>query len=631
MAIAARTLTAIKRSPRQWAAKATIRVLESTVKEIAQAYFNSSKPIVSDAVYDELVDSLKKRSPQSKALTVGAPAPKGGPRKVRLPAYLGSLNKAKDAKALAKFTGAYDGPYHVTDKLDGISFLYGNINGKHRLFTRGDGRVGQDISQFIEQIASLPKLRKGTMVRGELIMKQSKFNSSWSDGAANPRNLVAGMMNRKSAHGGLKDIDAIAYELIEPSGRKPSAQIARLKVLGFRVPKSKTYKTLDAEVLAKYLGSRKKFSFYELDGLVIRPDKPYRPNKSGNPDNAIAFKVNVIEDSKLATVKSVVWRATRYGKLKPVLNIKPTKMKGVTVERATAHNAKYIKDNKLGPGAVIRIIRSGDTIPYIQEVIEPASRAQLPPKPSTWEWDGVDIVTVSDTDSQEILLRAAENFFVVMGVEGFRYRTIKKVLNAIGDSDDLILDILDAAADEELAGYLGGVTGDRIQDAVYGLLTAKHKLDTLMKASGKFQGLGTELLAKAVTVDGLMRGLRQASIRQRLTSLQGFGDRNAEIFASAFPGFKTWLKKSGLSWVLPTRRIRRRGTLTGEVVLFTGFRDKNMVKEIEAKGGSVANNWSRRVSILVMKEGTSSEKVDKAKAAGVPVVTSDVFSRKYLR
>jgi NAD-dependent DNA ligase len=166
---------------------------------------------------------------------------------------MASMDKIKpDTNALASWTSTYRGPYVLSCKLDGVSGLYMCDNAKTcKLYTRGNGIVGQDISHLIS-VLRLPKLEKGTAVRGEFIIPKDVFKTKYSAEFANARNLVSGIINRKTVDQKAKDLHFVTYEVIEPK-MKPSDQMKMLEKLGHTVVMHRTVDSLTNEYLSELI------------------------------------------------------------------------------------------------------------------------------------------------------------------------------------------------------------------------------------------------------------------------------------------------------------------------------------------------------------------------------------------
>ena len=184
---------------------------------------------MTDNEYDIVKEYLERKHPKSKVISdVGAAINKKG--KVKLPYEMWSMDKIKpDTKALAKWMAKYNKPkqYVVSAKLDGVSGLYVIKNGEKHLYTRGNGRVGQDISHLIpylqlpnikdiEDVKNIGEKTGELVIRGEFLISKANFKEGFK-GSSNPRNTVSGIVNRLTVEPEkLKYVDFVAYECIYP-------------------------------------------------------------------------------------------------------------------------------------------------------------------------------------------------------------------------------------------------------------------------------------------------------------------------------------------------------------------------------------------------------------------------------
>ena len=294
---------------------------------------------------------------------------------------MGSMDKIKpDTNALTTWASKYHGPYVLSCKLDGVSGLYTTEGTVPKLYTRGDGKVGQDVSHLIPYLR-LPKT-KGLVIRGEFIIPKLLFEKKYSTKFANPRNMVSGIINQKSVNEIIKDVYFVAYELIKPV-KKPSEQMAFLGTLDVERVLFKDETVLTNELLSQTLVEWRQKYVFEIDGVIVTNDAIYE-RKPGNPDYAFAFKMVLSDQVAEAKVVDVIWTPSKDGYLKPRVQIEPINLGGVRIEYATGFNGSFIYDNKVGFGATIELIRSGDVIPHIRKVVVPALEAQMPLVPFKW-------------------------------------------------------------------------------------------------------------------------------------------------------------------------------------------------------------------------------------------------------
>ncbi|AEJ34542.1 NAD-dependent DNA ligase [Acanthamoeba polyphaga mimivirus] len=254
----------IKKSKSLWAILPSLNAtdIEEALSVSSEYYHNTGTSLISDQEYDILMDRLKELNPSSKIFAqVGAPV-KG--KKVKLPFWMGSMNKIKaDEKAVNKWLNEYSGPYVISDKLDGISCLLTIKNNKTKLYTRGDGTYGQDITHLLGliniDIGLLEEIDQDIAIRGELIMSKKNFEK-YQEIMANARNMVGGIVNSKPESVNkdhAADVDLIFYEVIKPND-KLSRQLKILKEWGLKVVYYNIYKTFDVNILESVLSERKK-------------------------------------------------------------------------------------------------------------------------------------------------------------------------------------------------------------------------------------------------------------------------------------------------------------------------------------------------------------------------------------
>ena len=166
---------------------------------------------------------------------------------------------------------------------------------------------------------------------------------------------------------------------------------------------------------------------YETDGVIVMDDKIYK-RSANNPDHGFAFKMVLSDQTAEAKVLDVIWTPSKDGYLKPRIQIEPIQLGGVKIEYATAFNAAFVEDNKLGIGSVILLVRSGDVIPHIMKVIKSSSTAKMPDVPYNWNNTHVDIMLENAEDDDTVKLKNITGFFRGIGVEGLSSGNIQNAL-----------------------------------------------------------------------------------------------------------------------------------------------------------------------------------------------------------
>ena len=175
--------------------------------------------------------------------------------------------------------------------------------------------------------------------------------------------------------------------------------MALLSTLDVDVVLWKLETKLTNELLSQTLVDWRKNYVYEIDGVIVTNDAIYE-RKAGNPDHAFAFKMVLSDQIAEAKVVDVIWTPSKDGYLKPRVQIEPIHLGGVRIEYATGFNGAFINDNKVGVGAIIELIRSGDVIPHIRKVNVPAEQAKMPSVPYKWNDTHIDVL-LEDAESDE--------------------------------------------------------------------------------------------------------------------------------------------------------------------------------------------------------------------------------------
>ena len=583
-----------------------------------------------DWQYDILKEVLSEVDPNYKP-PVGAKI-REGENRAELPFWMGSMDKFKpeNVKEIDNWIKKHKAKdYVIEDKLDGVSCLIEYKSGSIKMYTRGDGVVGANISALLPYFNTIPK-HSGTkeldiFVRGELIMKKKVFEKDYSKEYANPRNLVAGRIGAKTIRKGIEDIDFVAYELVgDGTMINHVKQMDYLKKLGFLTVRRNIVKKLSVEILSKNLVEFKKQSPYEIDGIIIQAVKNYERNVDGNPDYAFAFKMRLGDSIRKTEVLKVIWNISKWGQIKPKVKIKTLNLGGVKIDHATCHNAKYVVDNKIGPGAEIKITRSGDVIPYIVEVIKGAKKAQMPDIPYIWNKTGVDIIATDS--SKEICLKLMESFFSKIGTKHLKEATIKKLYST---GLDTILKII--AADKKDFLKVDGIE-EKGAERLYNNIQKSLKDITIPKIIGASQLFGFGVGVKRVTAlfqdyPDILKDYKSKTkkkLLERIRNIEGF-DSMAENIVENIKDAALLIKRLtqiGVKFKIQTRISEK---LKGKKIVFSGFRDKELQEKIEQNGGKVNSSVSKNTSYLVVKSlgGKLTGKPKKASELGVKIITKE--------
>jgi NAD-dependent DNA ligase len=623
-----------------------IKDLEDIITYAADKYYNTMKSVISDSIYDMLIDFLKLKAPKSKVLkNIGAKIKSKD--KVSLDYHLGSMDKIKPpSNQLEKWANQYTPPYILTDKVDGISaLLVYKKNNTIKMYTRGTSTEGLDISHLIKYLNNIADIdtvkeycKKYKLVpthkdniialRGELIIKEKVFNDNWAKEFKNARNTVAGLVNSKSINPQLaSDTDLVLYEVVDPY-YSMSRQLEIIKDLKFNCVYSKTInKELTFELLSEYFKKRRTNSEYMNDGIIVTNDDEHKRNTNGNPSYAFAFK-DILEDQKAKTkVKSIEWNISKDGYLIPTILLEPVIISGVEIKRVTGHNAKYVIDNRLGNGAEIELIRSGDVIPYINKVLK-AGKIQLPEGKWSWSSTKVDII-LDSLDNTDILKKNLYFFFSTLDTKGLGEKVIDKLYQAKFDTVSKILDLtkekLEKAGIESFKEKTIDNILKAIKKAVSGVTLAK-----IMAGSNKLgHGLGFERMKQILSnypkiIDEYKKWSNEEFIKN-IKEIDGWDTKTATLFVNNFDDFIDFY--NSIKKYITIKKATKITTtkITNMTFVFSSFRDKELQETIELMGGKVSTSVSKNTDYLVVKDDlvleNKTEKIKKAEDLGVKIIT----------
>ncbi len=648
MRITKKILSEINTNPVQFAEYIETNKLADILRKFNEAYHSTDKPYVTDKVYDILYDKLKERDEGNLFFKEVGAKIKIVKEMVKIPFPMGSLNKIKpNDPFLSKWLSNFKGPYIISDKLDGISAqIYNDPKNGLKMYTRGemtpDGNIGQDISYVLKYInVESGNIPSGVSVRGELIVTRKDFKRA-NMKYKNIRNAVGGLITSKKNFDKefAKIVRFVAYAVIHPEYTQEE-QMKLLKKWGLDVVVYRVEKIVTEKMLMDYLKIRRSDSAFDVDGLVVVDSSTEYKVISGYPEYAFAFKMVLDDQYTEAIVKEVKWEPTMDSYLKPVVEIEPVELVGTTVSRATAHNAKMVVDNKINKGSVIKIIRSGDVIPYIMDVIKQASTPSVPLIPHKWNDTGVDFIidyskAVSPYVIDQVNMKIILHFFRKIGVKFLSEGIIAKLYE---EGYTTIAKIIGASEEDlyEING-LGKKSIDKIYNEIYKALD-NCILVTFMAASHMDRGLGErkieEIISKYPNI--MNEEWKRNEFIDKIKEVDGFSDRLAERFVDNFKDFKKFYDEVDLAYdishILNVKVVKKEGnSFDGKSVCFTGFRDEGMEQFVIRNGGKISSSVSSKTYILVYKDDSAkdSSKYKNAEKYDVLIMSKSEFKKKFM-
>lgn len=590
--------------------------------------YRAGSPLVTDMAYDTLVEKLRALDPAHSFLQQVEPeAQVASDQQVRHAQRMLSTEKAYTPEQLQRFVerveaaaaaiGAEDIRFRVTPKLDGLA---GNdVDGV--LATRGNGLVGANITNaFRKGVVAIGDRGLGL---GEIVIKQSYFEDNFTGIFEHPRNMAVGIIkadnvnvqSQKALDDGM--VHFVPYTTLpswEGTGAELTTQIGEVT------------ESIRAQV------------DYAMDGMVAQCTDERVKVHMGATSHHYRWQIAIKErgETTQATIETVIWQTGRIGKITPVLCITPVRLSGANISRITAHHAGMVRDRKLGAGAIIEIIRSGEVIPKLEDVVTPAAEedvilpAVCPSCGEGLQWKNDFLYCTNHTGCPAQVISSIRHWFKTLGTaDWFGDKTITRLVSGGFDS----LEKVYALQAEELIklGFGPGQTANLIEALQVSTKTAVEDARFLASFGIKDLGIGdSRKLLRSFPLESL-----NTLKAEELVAVKGFGEVTSE---SITRGLQT--RWATISHMLAKNFTLERTPLdietapiaspiAGKNVLFTGkmlkgTRDE-MKKQARTLGANVLSGISGKLNILVIGERASQGKVTKARAAGAVVLTEDAY------
>jgi DNA ligase (NAD+) len=606
--------------------------------EEANAAYRTGNSIMSDKDYDEMVDLLFSYDPENEFFSKVGLEVIDETRKSKLPIDMASMNKIKTMEEIhswLRLKGINPNTELVaTPKFDGLSLCQDEIN--TGTWTRGDGIYGQKSDEHYKLIQNHlyeDIYENGdpfgpiafAYTYGEVIMPKQTFLEKYSLDAgtgefANPRNLVAGLLNSPDARESLKDCQYIKYGAIPNKGITFTTKSEILDVLNAHQRVGVNYHTCKASELTEELLIKLFHDWsvdYEIDGIILEvnnldlQESLGRETSSNNPCYARAFKHDSFEQRAETTILSIETNISKQGLVKPVAIIVPIKLDGVTVSRCTLNNYKFVKDNGLGVGARVVIKRSGMVIPKIVEVLESVEFVMptIDGVELVWNEAGIEVITLTETDEQK--LKQIVAFFEILEADNVGEGVITQLWDAGFQTIEAVLNATkkDLESIDRFGKRKAAIVFDSIRKA-----TTNVELSKLQHATGFFKGLGSKKLA-------LLEFDEKPTLEQ-VMSIEGFAEISAKSYLDSYDKFFTFVKGLPVTIAEKVEAVQVGDDLANTSFVFTGVRRADLEEVIESRGGKIGSSVSKTTTHLVMKaKGSGSSKETKAISLGVTILT----------
>lgn len=635
----------------------SFNALEKKIKENAQKYYTDGSQSMTDAEFDSAVSELKKSKPDSELFTTGwgyNPDENNSGKKFKHRyGLVGSLDKVHNWDELQK--DLRDREIIASLKLDGLSVVLYYVDGKlDQALTRGDGRIGIDITEKVLYINSRLKEIDPTFtggVRGEILMSNEAFERYAMDheDAKNPRNTTAGLINAKEISPDLRLLNIVFYKVIGCNDDKFDDYKDMLQYIDYQFfPNVVDYESVslsEEDIIYKMNYLRISwYGHYPADGIVLARNDLGRLNSSeiGKMNRketnetiytfvSQAFKFP--SETKQAKVDCVEWSLSKTKYLIPKVKIEPTQLSGTTVQYTAGFNAEYIKDNKIGPGAVVEICKSGEIIPDIQSVVKASDEFKLPticPFCGEYlEWKGVHLYCPNPdcghSKMADLLIwcsklvpidglgdKIREKFFIE--IYGEEYCTVDQIMK---------YPVLTRAKVPDLEK---GKQYQLFRDSLLALFRNKFNIVTVLEALN-IPRLGHETAKKLSKYPDIIRKLANNDENTFINLHAFIGNANADSInehKDKFMRINFILDRDGIDWNI-TESSNIRVAITGKL----SCKRADFEKELESIGITVGSIKNDTKYLITDDPNSSSEKNNKADKLGIRKITEADFRKLF--
>ncbi len=640
-------------------------------------YYVLDQPEISDAEYDALMRALRDleekhpelRTADSPTQRVGG-QPREGFVKVPHSSPMLSLDNALNEQELREFDArvrallkseSYE--YVAELKLDGLSMAAYYDDGRFaQAVTRGDGRVGEEVTENARTIRSLP-LRllpvnqkdraihaTAFEVRGEVVMQRRSFERLNEEREraglsrfANPRNAAAGALRALDPSvTAARQLDYFTYFLLHNGRSFLNSQWQTLETLHaahFKVnPYRKKCSGLDDLLEFIHHWETKRDTLpYEIDGVVAKIDSVEQQEVLGwtskAPRWAIAFKYPARQASTV--LENIEVQVGRTGTLTPVAHLKPVSLSGVTVSRATLHNEDEIARLGVEIGDTVLVERSGDVIPKIVRVIEPGAHRRKFRMPSACPVCGGHVVR----EEGEAASRCVNTNCPARLRESLLHFAARGVMDIDGMGDALVDQLLSRGLVHNIADLYGLTIEQLLELERMGEKSASKVIRNIDESRSRplarvLNGLGIPFVGERTaqilaahfgSVDEIA-----AASAETLQEADEIGPKVADAIRQFFGEKRNRelierLRTAGLCFNAP-KEAKKQGRLTGKTLVLTGtlqtLTREEAKERIEAAGGQVAGSVSSKTTYLV-EGGDPGSKLQKAKELGVEIINEE--------
>ncbi len=616
--------------------------LKSLITQYDTAY-RKSNPMVSDDVYDNLVDELISLIGEDDDFFLSSVKEDevSSDRREHLPTdnsiVMASMEKVKTVEEFLKYLKLKNIPTDVefiaTGKYDGISMLKFESDDLKscKAFTKGREKANGVSNGGLRSEKHIQYMKDVTIpvkyTYGEIIFSKSNFLKYVEENEKelnieilSPRNIAGGFFRRDDLSDDLHYLDFVRYGCFDDSKNFETKK----EVLVFLNSHQKVkvpYKVFKLnEISEDFLkGLYNEFSSeYILDGLILEVNdlsiqKNLGRNRSNNPIGAIAFKSKDFDERKITTVLGIEWNISKDGNCIPVLLLEPTNLGGTIVKRCTMNNASYLKNMEVGINSKVEILKSGSIIPQVVRVIEtkPFVYPEIEGSGGVeWDENKVHLRTLLETDEQKIKKLVA--FFSILNIENLSQATIELIYNS---GYKTIKDILNMSlSDFENLDRFGKTKATKLFNEIKNK-TKDIPLPVLMHSTSIFRQLGKKKLI-------LLEHFETKPTIEQIMEIEGFSEILANNYLDGYDKFYEFIKDLPITYTKTKKVEAVSNDLEGKSFCYTGIRDKHSEEILISRGAKIVSGVSSKTTHLVVKEhGSGSSKETKALELGITIMT----------
>lgn len=598
-------------------------LLVESLQKYNEAYRNGS-PLISDHEYDTLVEKLKMLDPYHPFLHTVEPEKFAKKKEVRHPVPMLSTEKAYRKEDVERFVSRVKKAateigiryirFRVTPKLDGLA---GRDDGSV-FTTRGNGETGYEINNAFDK-GIYPVGGRGQGI-GEIVILESYFQEHLAESFEHPRNMVVGIIASDTlnelAKEALQDeaVHFVPYNMLPFWEGSAEELISNIDAIAANLTRETDYPT---------------------DGVVAEAMEEDVKRYMGATSHHYRWQIAVKTkgETALTKVTGIQWQVGRTGNVTPVLEVQPVSLSGATIRRVTAHHAGIVREKRIGIGAEVEIIRSGEVIPKLEKVIAPAEQFGVPKNcpdcGRELRWNNDFLRCLNPLCRAKVEQKISHWFKTLGTADWFGIKTIQRL---VANGYDTLQKIYRMKKEDFLLIGFGPVQAENLVDAIH---TSKRKPVEEWRFLAAF---GIPSLGKGDSRKLLLHMKLEDVVRataEDIEKIHGFGEITSRSIADGVKKEKSVIKNMlALGFNLEkTRRADevagRNNAISGKGVVFTGKMTRGDRESLQAEarrlGANVQNTVNRNTSYLICGEKPGVGKLKKAEQEGVRIISESEY------